>query len=165
MIRGIHHVALVVEDMERMLAFFEGTLGFTEAARMSWKVGADEVDRIIDVPGSAADIHILRAGNAYLELFRFHVPEGAPLDPRNRACDRGIRHLAFDVTDIDSEYRRLQEAGIVFNCPPVYVELEGRGLRAAYFRDPEGNIIELQELLAGATDPMALPGVAAPAQA
>lgn len=159
MIRGIHHVALVAEDMESMLAFYEGTLGFTEAARMSWDAGEDEVDRIIDVPGSAAEIRILRAGNAYLELFRFHAPEGAPLDRRNRACDRGIRHFAFDVTDIESEYKRLRQAGIEFNCPPAYVELEGRGLRAAYFRDPEGNIVELQELLEGAADPVALPGM------
>ena len=158
MIRGIHHVALVVNDLEKMLAFYEGVLGFRTATQIGWERGQDAVDEIIGVQGSAADVRILRAGNAYLELFHFSAPAGRPTDPDNPAMDHGLRHLAFDVVDIDSEYERLKALGVPFNCPPREVEVQGHPLKAVYFRDPEGNILEFQELLEGPDDPIALPG-------
>ncbi len=159
MIRGVHHVSVVVSDMDKMLAFYQGVLGFTEATTFSWERGSVEVDEIIGVPDSAADVVILKAGNAYFEVFKFSAPAGTPVDPDNPASDCGIRHIAFDVVDIDAEYERLRALGVTFNSPPRLVELQGHPLKAVYFRDPEGNILEFQELLEGSANPMALPGV------
>jgi glyoxylase I family protein len=159
MIRGIHHVSLVVNDLDKMLDFYQGVIGATEAARIGWEGGMPEVDEIIDVDGSSADVRILRIGNAYLEIFKFNSPPGEPVDPANPAVDHGFRHIAFDVVDIDAEYERLVKLGVTFNCPPREVAVEGHPLKAAYFRDPEGNIVEFQELLEGAANPMAIPGV------
>ncbi|CAB4882736.1 unannotated protein [freshwater metagenome] len=158
MIRSLHHVAIVCDDLERMLDFYCGVMGFERVASMSWDQGTEVVDQIIGTDNSAAEIAILKAGNAFLELFQFTAPEGKPNDPKNSSADRGVRHAAFDVSDIDAEYERLVAAGIVFNCPPVLIEVEGRPLKAAYFRDPEGNIMEIQELL-DESSPLKLPDV------
>jgi catechol 2,3-dioxygenase-like lactoylglutathione lyase family enzyme len=157
MIRGVHHLSLTVEDMDRMLAFYRDLLGFETAMQMSWEPGTDMVDRILELEGSSADIEMLRAGNTYLELFKYHTPPGRPVDPDNPVTDCGIRHFAFDVVGIDDEYERLTAEGIRFHCPPTEVEVEGHMLKATYFRDPEGNVVELQELLTP-DNPMHLPG-------
>jgi extradiol dioxygenase family protein len=48
----------------------------------------------------------------------------------------------LDVLDIDFEYERLKRAGMEFHCPPQF---EGE-VRTTYGRDPDGNVIEIQEV-------------------
>jgi catechol 2,3-dioxygenase-like lactoylglutathione lyase family enzyme len=64
------------------------------------------------------------------------------------ASDAGIRHICFDVTDIDSEVARLKAAGVRFVSEPQYV---APTIRSVYARDPDGNIVEFQEILPGGT--------------
>ena len=65
--------------------------------------------------------------------------------PNRPACDAGITHICFDVINVDEEYERLLDAGITFHTPPVDV---GGVVRTTYGRDPDGNIFELQEIIA-----------------
>lgn len=45
--------------------------------------------------------------------------------------------------DLDSDYARLKEAGVEFLGEPQFIE--GWGMRCTYFRDPEGNLFELND--------------------
>ena len=91
---------------------------------------------------------MLQAGNAYLELFQYESPQGTPADPERNPASHGYTHFCIDVTDIDAEYARLSESGMTFHGPPPTTDELGHGaLRAIYGRDPDGNIIELQEIL------------------
>lgn len=45
--------------------------------------------------------------------------------------------------DLDKDYQRLKEAGVQFLGEPQFVE--GWGMRCTYFRDPEGNLFELND--------------------
>ena len=45
--------------------------------------------------------------------------------------------------DLDKDYLRLKESGVVFLGEPQYIE--AWGMRCTYFRDPEGNLFELME--------------------
>lgn len=45
--------------------------------------------------------------------------------------------------DLDQDYLKLKEAGVVFLGEPQYVE--AWGMRCTYFRDPEGNLFELTD--------------------
>ncbi len=94
---------------------------------------------------------MLKAGNAMIELFRYDSPRPKPGDPKRRVCDHGITHICLDVTDLDAEYERLKAAGIPFHCPPQEVGM----LKTTYGKDPDGNVIELQEVLQ-AESPIAL---------
>ena len=60
-----------------------------------------------------------------------------------------VTHIyGFDVKDIDVEYERLVNAGVKFHTPPPKSDQLGGGkIRATYGRDPDGNVIELQEVL------------------
>ena len=143
MIAGIHHVAISTPDAERALGFYRDLLGFEPLFDQSWPPGTAVADRITALHGSSARQVMLRRGNAYLELFEYAAPEPRHGDPQRPVCDHGITHLCLDVTGLDAEYERLREAGVAFHCPPQDL---GAGVRTTYARDPDGNVVELQEL-------------------
>lgn len=143
MIRGIHHVGAHVHDMERMVKFYKEAFGFELLSEpFSWE--DDEfIDKIVDVPGSAAQGCMLRAGTCYLELFQYSKPQPDSPDPKN-PYDKGYTHFCVDVIDIEEEFERLKGLGMTFSQPaPINVG----HVKSIYGRDPEGNVIELQETI------------------
>ena len=141
MIRGIHHVAVHVRDLDRMLAFYQEAFGFELVGeQFSWSDDSF-IDTIVDVPGSAARGAMLRAGTCYMELFQYSAP--APVSDRPlQPFDKGYTHFCVDVTDIEDEYERLKGLGMTFSqAGPIDVG----HVKTAYGRDPEGNLIEIQQ--------------------
>ena len=88
---------------------------------------------------------ITAAGNVQIEFFQYTNPVPKPVE-RLPACDGGIRHICFDVTDIMAEYRRLKDAGVEFESEPQYLKAK---VCSVYARDPDGNIVEFQEIFEG----------------
>jgi len=141
MIRGIHHMAVHVNDLDRMIRFYRDALGFVVVgAPFAWDE-SKTIDQIMNVPGTAARGAMLRAGSCYLELFQFSAPEPRSTHPLN-PYDKGYTHFCVDVTDIEHEYERLQSLGMVFGHPHL---LDMGHVKTIYGRDPEGNIIEIQQ--------------------
>ena len=148
MIRGIHHVAISTGDIDRLIAFYSDVIGMELIKVSGWEAGSDEVDAIVGLQGSSARAAKLKLGNAYLELFQYLTPEGTPQPPDRPVNDHGYTHFCLDVVDIDAEYERLSAAGMAFHCPPPPAAKSGSGAqRSTYGRDPDGNVIELQELV------------------
>ncbi|MEL6890626.1 MAG: VOC family protein [Actinomycetota bacterium] len=141
-VRGIHHVAISTPDLDRLTEFYVAALGAETVMETSW---ADNlrVDSMIDLSGSAARQRMVRVGNVHLELFEYTAPTPVPKDPTHPPSDHGYTHLCFDVVDIDAEFDRLVELGMSFSRRAP----DGTKLRAIYGRDPDGNIVELQEVL------------------
>lgn len=142
MIRGIHHPSITTSNLDRLMDFYCQVIGFTLVNRFGWE-NSDLIDAVVGLENSATRGAMLRAGNCYLEIFEYHSP--APrTQERLRPCDAGYTHICLDVVDIQHEYTRLTAAGMSFNAAP-----ENFGeLWAAYGRDPDGNIVEIQETLA-----------------
>lgn len=141
MIRGIHHVAVHVRDLDRMVTFYEQAFGFEVVGeKFAWQDNST-IDSILDVPGSAARGVMMRAGTCYLELFEFSAP--APVSTRPlRPFDRGYTHFCVDVTAIEREYARLKSLGMTFGYP---APVDMGHVKSVYGRDPEGNVIEIQQ--------------------
>ena len=142
MIRGIHHTAISTPDLERSLRFYRDLLGFEEIFSSGWKRGAETADKITGLHDSSAQVVMLKAGNAFIEIFQYSSPLASQGDPNRPACDHGITHLCLDVNDIQAEYERLKASGMAFHCPPQGMG----GVIATYGRDPDGNIVELLEV-------------------
>ncbi len=143
MIRGIHHTAVSTPDMERALAFYRDLLGLVVVSDFTWPSGFSTADAITGLEDSSARVVMLRAGNAMIELFEFASPEPRPAEAGRPVCDHGITHICLDVVDVESEYRRLKDAGVVFHCEP-----QNLGMTiATYGRDPDGNVFELLEVV------------------
>lgn len=144
MIRGIHHIAINTPDLDRLVAFYRDVVGFevVESTAFEWK-DSPEIDTIVGIKGSASKVVMLRAANAYIEMFEYQYPKARHADRLNPS-DYGYTHICLDVTDVPAEYERLSKNGMTFHAPPTSVE--GGRIRTVYGRDPDGNIIELQEL-------------------
>ena len=152
MIRGIHHTAISTGDLDRALEFYRDLLGFEVAAEFGWPKGTEAADSITGLKDSAARVVMLKAGNMIIEIFEYSSPATQQGDPGRPVCDHGITHFCVDVVDIDAEYERLKAAGMTFHCPPQDLGTA----KATYGRDPDGNVVELQEVL-DPNSPMALP--------
>ena len=140
MVRGVHHVALVAQNLERLIAFYRDAFGFEVLTEPFLADGRGFAD-VAGLPGAESKVAHLRASNVVIELFEFLAPPTASSDrPANRA---GWAHIALDVSDIDETYKRSLAAGASFHVPPV----DFGELKATYGRDPEGNLFELQQLV------------------
>ncbi len=152
MITGIHHASITTPNLERAIAFYSGLLGMEVVVRWDWKAGNTQADNIYGLKDTAVNMAMLKAGNAFLELFEFETPSGKPNETKRPVCDAGVTHVCLTVKDIHAEYERLRAAGVVFNCPPQ--SMPGV-LIATYARDPDGNILELLE--PDSKGPLAMP--------
>lgn len=141
MILGVHHTAISTFDIDRLIGFYTGLLGFTLVHRHEWEPGAPVQNKLLGTQGAKAQMAMMRHNNCFLELFQFASPEPQVRDREQRLFGAGLTHLGLIVSDIGAEYERLLAAGMQFNSEP----LERPGLTAVYGRDPDGNVVELLE--------------------
>jgi len=123
---------LLVTDYQRSLRFYRDVLQFP----LTW---GDETT------GYAA----FDTGGAPLAIFGRQAMADAvgTGDQPVTAAAQDIFTLTFVVDDVDAEYERLRARGVAFIAPPV--DRPGWGERTAHFRDPDGNLLELNHSLAG----------------
>jgi glyoxylase I family protein len=125
-INRVHHIAIICSDYERSKHFYTQILGFKilqenyRAERKSYKLD-------------------LEVGNLYqIELFSF--PDPTPRPSRPEAA--GLRHLAFEVDNIDEAVEAIVTDGVVVE--PTRID-EFTGKRFTFFADPDGLPIEFYE--------------------
>ena len=150
MLSSIDHVNLVVADLPRMLAFYRDALGLTVTKQVT--ISGDWIGKTVGLANVSAEVVYLDLpAGPRIELLRYVSPEALHAPGVDRPNALGLRHLAFRVDDIDAVTNRLQAAGVEFfsgvqTVPDSQVTYAG-GVRKrlVYFRDPEGNILELCE--------------------
>lgn len=150
MLTQIDHVNIVVADLEAMLAFYRDALGMTVSKRVT--ISGQWVASVVGLNDVQAEVVYLELpAGPRVELIRYDSPAGTSPDGLDQANTRGLRHLAFAVDDIDEAVDRLRRNGVAFlsdvqAVPDNQVTYAG-GVRKrlVYFRDPEGNILELCE--------------------
>jgi len=91
-------------------------------------------------------VHLLLPGHGEnpttLEIFSYEeVVDHTPM----MAKYIGVTHIAFEVEDVDAILEKALQYGASKLVEVIEKEVEGVGmLKFTYFRDPEGNIIEIQ---------------------
>lgn len=146
---GLHHVALSTPNLDRCLDFYCSVLGAERVTdELHWDIGVKHSDTSLQVQDSSARFAHIKVGKAFIEIFEFKTPE--PLQPDRRTVDFGLAHLCFQVDDLDAEYSRMKDLGMVFHSEPVDF---GDGSKYVYGRDIDNNIIELLEIPVGASTP------------
>ena len=141
MIKGAHHVAISVSNLERAIEFYRDTMGMDYTVPTFPLVG-EKLETIMDLSDLDARMCVMRSGNLTLELFEFKSPAPAAKDSNHPVSDRGITHFGMEVEGIEAYYDRLAAAGVRFHGP---IQTFGSGVKAAYGRDLDGNVFELVE--------------------
>lgn len=143
-IEQMHHVSVVVDDLEAAKAFF-AALGMDLEGEAS--VEGPGVDRVNALDGVRADIAMMRTpdGHGRLELTRFHHPAAVRGEPEDALANTlGLRTVMFAVDDLDAAVAGLRDHG---------AELIGEVVRwedvhrLCYVRGPAGIIVALAEQL------------------
>jgi glyoxylase I family protein len=125
-INCIHHIAIICTNYEKAKSFYTEILGFKlireiyREQRQSYK----------------ADLAI--GGQYQIELFSF--PDPPPRPSRPEAA--GLRHIAFEVDDIDETVFLLQQKNII--PEPIRID-ETTGKQFTFIADPDGLPIEFYE--------------------
>jgi catechol 2,3-dioxygenase-like lactoylglutathione lyase family enzyme len=125
----ILETALYVDDMDRAVEFYQRVFGFAVLARSA------EPDRLTALDIGGTQVLLLCKKGASLQAV---VTPGGKIPP----CDgSGNSHLAFPVavSQLEDWEKRLLENGIAIESK-VHWE---RGGQSLYFRDPDGNSLEL----------------------
>ncbi len=146
---SVDHVNIVVEDLDGMLEFYTGVLGLRISRTVS--IRGDWVDRVTGLEGVEGDVVYLEAleGTARVELIRYRSPASRRPEALGVPNVPGIRHIAFRVGDVGAMADALRAAGVellsdVEMVPAEQVTYEGGARkRIVYFRDPEGNLLEV----------------------
>ena len=76
-----------------------------------------------------------------IKLLQPHVPPTGLDCPETLTVQTRVAYLTFYVDDIDAMAERLLASGAPSMCDPVV--LQGATNRVCFFRDPEGNPVEL----------------------
>jgi catechol 2,3-dioxygenase-like lactoylglutathione lyase family enzyme len=139
----IHHVCVIVSDLERSLRFYRDVLGLEVLERVDLIAGK-EASLGVGLPDARFELVHLGAkeGPTRLEMLHYFSPESRPLPPEKRSNDVGTAHAAFRVKNIDAYYDRLRESGVRFISE---VQESSTGERFCYFYDPDGAILEIIE--------------------
>lgn len=149
-ILGFHHAALVTRDLDRILTFYCDVFGGKIVKEGTWGRGNTALNLRLGLSDSAAKTALVKVGKAYLEFFEFDTAASSN-DTVALSADRlGIRHICFQVEDCNASFADLSARGVPFNAPPLKMPA---GAIFTYGQDPDGNIIELLEVPAGADFP------------
>jgi catechol 2,3-dioxygenase-like lactoylglutathione lyase family enzyme len=140
---AIHHIGITVPDLDRGIDFYHGVLGLEFASEPSPVFDHSELGPAVGVPGASLRQVCLHCGDSLVELLEYTQPDPpneAPLPPNGI----GAAHLAFRVEDIERAKAELEARGVEFLSRIQFVDAGVlAGWRWVYFRDPDGNTLEL----------------------
>src|SRR4051812_16462879 len=143
-IQGMHHVSVVVDDLEAAKAFFVA-LGMQVEGEAP--IEGPWVDRVNALDGVRVDIAMMATpdGHGRLELTKFHAPAVVRPEPENALGNTlGLRSIMFQVDDVDAAVAGLRAHGAELVGEVVQYE---DIYRLCYVRGPAGIIVSLAEQL------------------
>lgn len=144
-----------VADLDAEVAFFTQVLDFR--LESGAEAAGDGIESLSGVFGSRVRTARLSLGDEALELTEFLAPRGRPVPADSRSNDRWFQHVAIVVRDMDAAYARLRAHDVTHASPgpqrlPDWNPNAG-GIRAFYFKDPEGHVLEVLSFPEGKGDP------------
>jgi catechol 2,3-dioxygenase-like lactoylglutathione lyase family enzyme len=147
-LKRMDNVGIVVDDLERTIAFFR-ELGLELVGR--GMVDGEWAGRVTGLGDQRVEVAMMRTpdGHSQLELSRFLAPQ-VVADHRTAPVNAlGYLRVMFTVDDIDETLSRLSKHGAELVSSEV-VQYED-AYRLCYIRGPEGLLIGIAEELHPAT--------------
>lgn len=131
-IKKINHIAIVVENIEDALSFWQDQLGLV-------------LDHVEDVPSQASKVAFLPVGDGEVELVQpidLNSGLGRYLEKRGE----GMHHLCIEVEDIERMLEELKAKGVRL-IDEVPHDLPGRRMAFIHPKASNGVLVELYEIV------------------
>lgn len=141
----VDSIGLTVSDLDRSVEFYSKVLHFEKVSET--EIDGEAHERLSGVFGMRARIARMKLGTECIELTEYLAPKGRPAPVDARSNDLWFQHIAIIVSDMDRAYQWLRKHKVQHASPgpqllPAWNPNAG-GIRAFYFRDPDGHPLEV----------------------
>jgi catechol 2,3-dioxygenase-like lactoylglutathione lyase family enzyme len=154
-VQAVDSIGITVSDVDRSIEFYSKVLPFEKVSDV--EVWGDAYEHLQGVFGLRMRVVRMRLGDEFIELTEYLAPKGRPIPVDSRSNDRWFQHIAIIVSDMDRGYARLRQHNVQHaSTGPQRLPDWNRnaaGIRAFYFRDPDGHHLEILQFPPDKGDP------------
>lgn len=126
----LSNIRLLVNDFDKCFKFYAEQLGL----KVTWgKIGGDYASFDIGIKSSEMGLSIFKSDLMAAAIG--NSDKSLPVDNREKIA------IILKVDNVDTTFQNLSAKNISFINEPT--DMTGWGIRAAHFRDPENNLIEI----------------------
>lgn len=152
---AVDAVGMTVSDMDQALEFYGKVLAFEKV--LDTEIDGREYELLQGVFGLRMRVVRMRLGKESIELTEYLTPKGRPIPVDSRSHDRWFQHIAIIVRDMDRAYawlrqHKVQHASSGPQRLPDWNK-NAAGIRAFYFKDPDGHSLEILQFPPDKGDP------------
>jgi catechol 2,3-dioxygenase-like lactoylglutathione lyase family enzyme len=151
---AIESIGMTVSDVARAVEFYSA-LTFEKVSDV--EVYGPEYEHLEGVFGARMRIVRMKLGQETIDLTEYLTPRGRPIPADSQSNDLWFQHIAIVVRDMEAAFAKVRAMKVQFvstapqTLPPSIVA--AAGIRAFYFRDPDGHNLELIYFPPGKGDP------------
>lgn len=142
---GFNHIGLSVLDLDKMLEFYQRATHFKLIKRE--RITRNEAaNRLFGQDSICYEYAILKAPNMLLELTQFDKQTDTSFE-KMPPQGPGMTHTCYQSAKINSGYDKFVKAGVdMLSRGDQPIALGNYGVSYAYAYDPEGNMMELEQM-------------------
>ena len=142
---AINHIGLTVRDLDQMVDFYQGVCGFKVLSKQ--QIGSDVASaKLLGIKDVSFKKVVLQAPNMLFELTEFQPLRDSVIQNMSPAGP-GMTHTCFQSPSWNPGYDKFIKNGIQpLSKGDHAIDLGGYGITYAYAHDPEGIMIEMEQL-------------------
>ncbi|BAY92709.1 MULTISPECIES: VOC family protein [unclassified Tolypothrix] len=144
-VTAVESVGMTVSDMDRAVEFYSQVLSFKKISDV--EVLGTEYEQLQGLFGVRLRVVRMQLGNETIELTEYLTPKGKPIPIDSRSNDHWFQHIAIAVSDMDKAYQHLRSFKVQYaSTAPQRIPDTNKaaaGIRAFYFKDPDGHNLEI----------------------
>ena len=154
-VQAVNAFGMTVSDLDRSVEFFSQVLAFEKISEV--EVFGTEYEHLQGVFGLRLKVARLKLGEEVIELTEYLTPQGQSIPQDSHSNDLWFQHIAIVVKDMEKAYEHLRQFKVqhVSTAPQRIPDWNqaAAGVKAFYFRDPDGHNLELIFFPPGKGDP------------
>ncbi|MFQ4141154.1 VOC family protein [Chlorogloeopsis sp. ULAP02] len=144
-VAAVDSVGMTVFDMDQAVKFYSQVLSFKKISDV--EVWGTEYEHLQGLFGVRMRVVGMQLGDEVIELTEYLTPKGRTIPVDSRSNDRWFQHIAIVVSDMDKAYQRLRSLKVQHaSTAPQRLPDSNKaaaGIRAFYFKDPDGHNLEI----------------------
>jgi catechol 2,3-dioxygenase-like lactoylglutathione lyase family enzyme len=144
-VTAVDAIGMTVGDMDRSVEFYSKVLQFEKVSDV--EVFGDQYEHLQGLFGLRMRVVRMKLGDEAIEITEYVAPQGRPFPPDSKSNDHWFQHIAIVVSDMDKAYDRLREFRVKHaSSGPQRIpdwNKGAAGIKAFYFRDPDGHYLEV----------------------